>query len=156
MSRQLHLAKRFLVSCQCRRRADTTLKSSGISVSGTRIRCLHTVLSETCVSGDIQAGAMARALRHCLDKRKSETNFIGQIHPSHRAWFSEYFDIKCELLQTPCTLSSGIFPHKPSLMAESIPPEDHPMWSNLEHMDSIDWQSKRWSEVGLSSFAQAV
>ena len=76
--------------------------------------------------------------------------FVGQVHPSLRLWFEEYFKIECELLQTACTLSSGIFQHKPSLVAESIPPEDHTLWGHLEHMSSIVWQSTPWERNGMT------
>ena len=76
--------------------------------------------------------------------------FVGQVHPSHRAWFAEYLKIEWELLQTPCTLSSGIFTHKPSLVAESIPPEDHNLWANLEDMGSAEWQFKPWERNGMA------
>jgi hypothetical protein len=111
---------------------------------------LNAALSGTSVQEQAQAGAMAKALRYCLENRNDKTGFVGQVHPSHRGWFAEYFKIEWELLQTPCTLSSGIFPHKPSLVAESIPPEDRNLWGNLEDMGSADWQSKPWERNGMA------
>jgi hypothetical protein len=133
---------------------EASLKSPGvadITVSGTRIRCLHATLLEKCAPDQNGAQAMARALRWCLETASDKTGFVGQVHPSHRAWFAEYLDISSELLQTPCTVSAGIFNEKPTLVTDSIPPEDRALWGNLlDDVCSIEWQSKPWEKNGMA------
>jgi hypothetical protein len=139
--------------CWAQNKDEATLKSPGttdITVSGTRIRCLNNVLSGNSSPEQMQAGLMARALRYCLETKSAEMGFVGQVHPSLRSWFEEYFKIECELLQTACTLSSSIFQHNPSVVAESIPPEDHTLWGHLEHMSSIVWLSTPWERNGMT------
>ena len=64
---------------------EAILKSPGIAdviVSGTRIRCLSTVLSEAGVPGQSQAETMARALRYCLENKNDNISPRDRSHHS--------------------------------------------------------------------------
>jgi len=135
-------------------RDEATLKAPGITdiiVSGTRIRCLQAICGTVAnLSAREGVEMMARALRWCLKETCEETGFVGQVHPSHRAWFAEYLKIESEFLQTPCTVTSGIFDSRPTFVAESIPPEDRLRWGELEDIRSREWRSIPWQRNGMA------
>ena len=109
------------------------LSGRKITLSGNRIRCLlEGPLLETINFAQLAA----MAVRVTLEQTNDKLDYIGQLHPSLKRWIAQTFQIKQEVLQTPLTMTMGIFEHGVTLDAASVPVDHHKHWkSEFENPD---------------------
>jgi hypothetical protein len=102
------------------------LKSMGVSTA--RLRCLlkGPLQGAQITNNDASsfAALASRAITWTLTSKSSSVAAVGMLHPSIRMWFALTFELQFEALQTPCTVTAGIFPGKPALLADAVPEED--------------------------------
>jgi len=101
---------------------------SSMHVSVARLRCLyegplHSARIDSDGRGSL-AELSARAITKTLTSKSPTLAAARMLHYSLRRWFARAFDLEFEALQTPCTMTTGIFPGKPRLAASAVPKED--------------------------------
>ena len=94
------------------------------------------------------AAAATKAIKNTFQSKDPYVSAIGQVHPSHKKWYKLTLDIEFEALQTPTTLTTGIFPSCPTLLASLVRGEEckdnFSVDSPLEDVASKEWEDRPW------------
>jgi hypothetical protein len=94
------------------------------------------------------AAAATKAIKNTFQSKDPYVSAIGQVHPSHKKWYKLTLDIEFEALQTPTTLTTGIFPSCPTLLASLVRGEEckdnFSVDSPLEDVASKEWEERPW------------
>ena len=75
----------------------------------------------------VERGVRAAGIAH--REAREKLSHIGQVHYSVRAWVERVRKIEREVLQSPFTMSSDIFPCRPSTFdSAAVAEEDRGQW----------------------------
>ena len=129
-------------------------ESGSMQVSQYRVHalaesCLSTIQGEDCF-----AGTVVRMVLHNVTRVKGKVQdawtgaAAGQLHAAYKLWARTFIGIKREVLQTPLTISSGIFPEKATMYSVSIPKEDRRSVPSelLEDTESMHFAATPWKD----------
>ena len=123
-----------------------------VTISGNRIRCL--------LEGPLKQAPMIRdpsgvnfsqlvvaAIQTTLEGAHDDLAYIGQIHPAVKMWTAMTQGIEREVLQTPLTMTTGIFSSGPTFDSESVPKTHQRHWdAPFEQCDDTWAKSVLWDK----------
>ena len=104
-----------------------------------RVRALQIgPLAKATARGDGEFARLAvNAVHRTLDAVEQEASAslghqVAKPHEAFPRWTKVHLDLEQEALQAPTTVTSGIFPRLPTMLASSVPTEDQDKWGRAD------------------------